>query len=194
VEDEKIVAWFLESGDQAAFSLLVERYQKRVFRLVCSVLGPFSEGSAEEVCQEVFLKVYKKIRLFSGRSSFRTWLYRLTYNMALDWRRRNGVRITGVSVGDTGAKDDEGYVCDPLENLLSQERRLLVVQAIERLPELCRTIIYMHYWLDSPVEAVAEELGLPEGTVKSYLFRARQSLRKIIERKFGQVAVNGGKK
>lgn len=194
MEDEKIVAWFLESGDQAAFSLLVERYQKRVFRLVCSVLGPFSEGSAEEVCQEVFLKVYKKIRLFSGRSSFRTWLYRLTYNMALDWRRRNGVRITGVSVGDTGAKDDEGYVCDPLENLLSQERRLLVVQAIERLPELCRTIIYMHYWLDSPVEAVAEELGLPEGTVKSYLFRARQSLRKIIERKFGQVAVNGGKK
>jgi len=181
VEDEKIVAWFLDTGDQAAFALLVERYQDKVFRLACSVLGPFSEVNAEDVCQEIFIKLYKKMRLFSGKSSFRTWLYRLAYNMALDWRRRNKVRISEMSAADREALISEGNVDDPLESLLNRENKLFVARALEKLPELYRTMVYLHYWLETPVEEMAEELNLPEGTVKSYLFRARQYLRKIME-------------
>ncbi|RFT15483.1 MAG: RNA polymerase sigma factor RpoE [Candidatus Saccharicenans subterraneus] len=183
MEDEKLVAWFLETGDQAAFSQIVERYQKKVFRLVCSVLGPFSEASAEEVCQEVFLKLYRKMKLFSSRSNFSTWLYRLAYNTALDWRRQNRIRISLTSSYNDKQDDQADYSGDPLNTLLDEERRILVLQAIEELPEIYRTITYLHYWLDTPLEEVAGQLGLPEGTVKSYLFRSREILRKLLEKK-----------
>ncbi|MDH7493309.1 MAG: RNA polymerase sigma factor [Candidatus Saccharicenans sp.] len=183
MEDEKLVAWFLESGDQAAFSQLVERYQKKVFRLVCSVLGPFSEASAEEVCQEVFIKLFKKVRLFSSRSNFSTWLYRLAYNTALDWRRQNRLRLSLTSSFESGTGEPEDSTPNPMEVLLGEERRLMVLQAIEELPEIYRTITYLHYWLEAPLEEVAGQLGLPEGTVKSYLFRSREILRKSLEKK-----------
>jgi RNA polymerase sigma-70 factor (ECF subfamily) len=183
VEDEKLVAWFLESGDQAAFSQLVERYQKKVFRLVCSVLGPFSEASAEEVCQEVFIKLFKKVRLFSSRSNFSTWLYRLAFNTALDWRRQNRLRLSLTSSFESGTGEPEDSTPNPMEVLLGEERRLMVLQAIEELPEIYRTITYLHYWLEAPLEEVAGQLGLPEGTVKSYLFRSREILRKSLEKK-----------
>ncbi|MCR4396679.1 MAG: RNA polymerase sigma factor [Candidatus Saccharicenans sp.] len=183
MEDEKLVAWFLESGDQAAFSQLVERYQKKVFRLVCSVLGPFSEASAEEVCQEVFIKLFKKVRLFSSRSNFSTWLYRLAFNTALDWRRQNRLRLSLTSSFESGTGEPEDSTPNPMEVLLGEERRLMVLQAIEELPEIYRTITYLHYWLEAPLEEVAGQLGLPEGTVKSYLFRSREILRKSLEKK-----------
>ena len=183
MEDEKLVAWFLESGNQAAFSQLVERYQKKVFRLVCSVLGPFSEASAEEVCQEVFIKLFKKVRLFSSRSNFSTWLYRLAYNTALDWRRQNRLRLSLTSSFESGTGEPEDSTPNPMEVLLGEERRLMVLQAIEELPEIYRTITYLHYWLEAPLEEVAGQLGLPEGTVKSYLFRSREILRRSLEKK-----------
>lgn len=194
MEDEKLVGWFLETGDQAAFSQLVERYQKKVFRLVCSVLGPFSEASAEEVCQEVFLKLYRKIKLFSSRSNFSTWLYRLAYNTALDWRRQNKIRISLTSSYDDKQDARADYSGDPLNTLLDEERRILVLRAIEELPEIYRTITYLHYWLDTPLEEVASQLGFPEGTVKSYLFRSRQILRKMIEKRLGRSTSFEGKK
>jgi RNA polymerase sigma-70 factor (ECF subfamily) len=181
MEDEKIVAWFLDSGDQAAFSELVERYQARVFRLVCSVLGPFLAEEAEDVTQEIFLKVFLKARLFKEKSSFRPWLYRLAYNTALDWRRRQASRGYFSIV-----KEDEEKVAaeekanDPLDDFLTRENKEMVARAVEKLPELYRTLIYMFYWLDVPLEEIGEELSLPVGTVKSYLFRARDRLKILL--------------
>ncbi len=160
------------------FGVLVERYQHRVHRLVAGVLGPNSDADAEEVCQDVFLRVYRKLDLFTGEASFGTWLYRVAYNLALDERRKARSRPLCVSpVGIVEAADPAG---GPLAEILSRERRDRIAVAMGRLPDLYRTAVHMHYWLEMSVEEIAESLSVPEGTVKSYLFRARRLLKRTL--------------
>jgi len=185
MDDEKIIARFLETGDGAMFAALVERYQDRVFRLVVSVLGPGSAADAEEACQEVFLRVYRKARQFTGEAAFGTWLYRIAYNLAIDWRRRARFRLPHVSIDEVPGL---AGASDPLGDVLTKEKKEQVARALEGLPDLYRSVVYMHYWLDRPVGEIAELLNIPEGTVKSYLFRARSVLRAGLGRSFGNAA------
>ena len=182
MEDEKLIARFLETGDRAMFAALVERYQDRVFRLVLSILGPGSAADAEEVCQEVFLRVFRKAGQFTGRAAFGTWLYRIAYNLAIDWRRRARFRLPHVPVEEVPGLAASS---DPLGDVLTQERKEQVARALAGLPDLYRSVLHMHYWLDRPVGEIAELLGVPEGTVKSYLFRARNALKAALGRSFG---------
>jgi len=188
MDDEKFVARFLETGDRAMFAVLVERYQDRVFRLVASVLGPYSGADAEEVSQEVFLRLYRKIRQFTGQAGFGTWLYRIAYNLAIDWRRRARFRLPHVSVEEIPALASSS---DPLEDVMTKETKDLVALAMEDLPDLYRTTLYMHYWLERPVEEIAELMGIPEGTVKSQLFRARKLLKDKLGRILGKTEKDG---
>jgi len=188
MDDEKVVARFLETGDRAMFGVLVERYQDRVFRLVASVLGPYSGSDAEEVCQEVFLRLYQKIRQFTGQAGFGTWLYRIAYNLAIDWRRRARFRLPHVSVEEIHGLASSS---DPLEDVLIKETKDLVALAMEDLPDLYRTALYMHYWLERPVEEIAELIGIPIGTVKSQLFRARNILKDKLGRILGKTEKDG---
>jgi RNA polymerase sigma-70 factor (ECF subfamily) len=188
MDDEKVVARFLETGDRAMFGVLVERYQDRVFRLVASVLGPYSGADAEEVSQEVFLRLYRKIRQFTGQAGFGTWLYRIAYNLAIDWRRRARFRLPHVSIEEIRGLASSS---DPLEDVLTKETKDLVVLAMEDLPDLYRTTLYMHYWLERPVEEIAELMGIPEGTVKSQLFRARKLLKDKLGRILGKTEKDG---
>lgn len=185
MEDDELVARFMETGDRAAFSALVERYQDRVFRLAASVLGPCASQDAEEVTQEIFIRVHDRLGRFVGKARFSTWLYRVAYNMAVDRKRRDRRRRLRVPLEEHLL---ENATEQPLDGLLSQERKALVSAALEGLPELYRTIVYMHYWLERPVEEVAEVLRLPKGTVKSYLFRARRLLKGRLEAVLGPVA------
>jgi RNA polymerase sigma-70 factor (ECF subfamily) len=185
MDDEKLIVRFLETGDRAMFAALVERYQDRVFRLVVSVLGPGSTPDAEEVCQEVFLRVYRKVGQFTGQAAFGTWLYRIAYNLAIDWRRRARFRLPHVSVDEVRSL---AGASDPLGDVLTKEKKELVARALEGLPDLYRSVVHMHYWLDRPVGEIAELLNIPEGTVKSYLFRARNVLKARLGRSFANAA------
>lgn len=177
MDDALVIARFRETGDRVMFAVLVERYQNRVFRLVASILGPYSDADAEEVCQEVFLRIYRKIDQFTGEAAFGTWLYRIAYNLALDRRRKARFRLPHVSMEDVG---DLAGPANPLDDLLSRERRDQIAAAMERLPDLYRSALYMHYWTELSVEEIAAMLGVPEGTVKSYLFRARRLLKNVL--------------
>jgi RNA polymerase sigma-70 factor (ECF subfamily) len=188
MDDEKVIARFLETGDRATFGLLVERYQDRVFRLVASVLGPYAGVDAEEVCQEVFLRLYRKIHQFTGQAGFGTWLYRIAYNLAIDWRRRARFRLPHVSIEEIRGLAASS---DPLEDVLTKEKKDVVALAMEDLPDLYRTALYMHYWLERPVEEIAELMGIPEGTVKSQLFRARNLLKDRLARVLGKTEKDG---
>lgn len=184
MDDEKIVARFLETGDRAMFGILIERYQDRVFRLAASVLGPDFGPDAEEVCQEVFIRAFRKIRQFAGEAGFGTWLFRIAYNLAIDWRRRARFRLPHVSVeGIPGL----AAFSNPLDDVLAKEQKALVGLALESLPDLYRSILYMHYWLEQPVDEIGRLLNIPEGTVKSYLFRARNMLKDRLGRLFGKI-------
>ncbi len=173
-KDEAIVADYLSTRDPDLFRLLVERHQERVFRLVASILGPFADLDAEELTQEVFVRVHERLESFRGESRFSTWLYRLAYNKAIERRRRARLRFAHVPCGDLEASPTPD---GPHEAALESERERAVAGLVDELPDVYRSVVHMHYWMDQSIDEIAEALGAPAGTVKSYLARARQRLR-----------------
>lgn len=174
MEDEPAVAEYLRGRDPEVFRTLVERHQMRVFRLVAGLLGPFADRDAQEVTQEVFLRAHQRLGSFRAEARFSSWLYRLAYNYTLQHKRRARLRLPHVPVDALEAlASGDG----PLEAAAARERKRAVERLLEGLPELYRTVVYLHYWLDATVEEMAELLAVPSGTVKSYLSRARARLR-----------------
>jgi RNA polymerase sigma-70 factor (ECF subfamily) len=163
---EDAAARFLTTRSDADFRALVEAWQQRVFRLVASVLGPYREADAEDITQEVFLQVYRKAGQLRDAASFAPWLFQTARHRAIDSRRRARFRLPHLAAHDAaGASEDP------------PERRIAVAQAIETLPETYRTLLYLYYWQRAPVAEIAGLTGLPPGTVKSYLARARDRVR-----------------
>jgi RNA polymerase sigma-70 factor (ECF subfamily) len=179
MDDSALVAEFQRTGDTECLRMLVERYQHQVFRVACSVLGPHATGEAEEIAQEVFVQAYKHLKEFRGESSVSSWLYRIAYNRALDRKRLARYRahhLPEETLIHLPAADN------PQQEILSSEERTQLIRAINALPDLYRSIIYLYYWLDCPLDQISEYLGVPRGTLKSYLARARQRLRKELEK------------
>ena len=172
--DEAIVSTYLETRDPDLFRELLERHQGRVLRLVASILGPFADLDAEGVAQEVFVRAHERLASFRGESRFSTWLHRLAYNRAIDLRRRARLRFEHVPCGDLqAAPAPDG----PHEAALESERERAVARLVEELPDVYRSVVHLHYWMDESVEEIAATLDIPTGTVKSYLARARARLR-----------------
>jgi RNA polymerase sigma-70 factor (ECF subfamily) len=163
-------------GDQAAFATLVGRYQKWVFRLALSVLGPGGVGDAQDITQEVFVRLAAHLKDFRGDSRFRTWLRRLTVNLAIDRRRHARWRKPHVSLSalDERRATDRGD--DPYRSAEAAERTRAVARCLGVLPDEMRSVIHLHYWMDLPAEEIAAALQIPTGTVKSRLHRGRKLL------------------
>ena len=174
-DDEAIVAAYTRTRDPELFRLLVERHGERVFRLVASVLGPFADLDAEEMTQEVFVRVHERLDSFRGEARFSTWLYRLAYNRTIERRRRVRLRAPHVPCEDLEALP--APPTGPLEAVLERERERAVAALLEGLPDVYRSVVHMRYWMDQSIDEIAEVLGVPAGTAKSYLGRARQRLR-----------------
>jgi RNA polymerase sigma-70 factor (ECF subfamily) len=179
VTDEELVAEYLRARDPDPFRLLVERHQARVHRIVAGVLGPFADTDAAEVTQEVFLRVHERLGTFRGEARFTSWLYRLAYNRALEQRRRARLQRPHFPIE---ARPEEAAASGPYEEVVRRERERRVLRLVEGLPDLYRACLYLHYWLDASVDEIAELVGAPSGTVKSYLSRARQRLRERARR------------
>lgn len=172
MDDEAAAFAYVRTRDPQLFRLLVERYEVRVFRLVASLLGPHADLDAQEVTQEVFLRASQRLETFHGQARFGTWLYRLAYNRALEHRRRARIRLPHVAVEAL-----DRLPANPATTHIDEERQRLLELLLEELPDLYRTVLNMHYWLECTVEEIAESLCVPTGTVKSYLSRARQLMR-----------------
>jgi RNA polymerase sigma-70 factor, ECF subfamily len=171
--DEEIVSSYLKTRDPDLFRQLLERHQARVLRLVASILGPFADLEAEEAAQEVFVRLHERLASFRGESRFSTWLHRLAYNRAIELRRRARLRFEHVPCGDLQAAPmPDG----PHEAAVASERERAVAQLVEELPDVYRSVVHLHYWMDQSVEEIAATLDVPCGTVKSYLARARARL------------------
>jgi RNA polymerase sigma-70 factor (ECF subfamily) len=179
--DEALVEAWVNRGDAAAFEQLVEQYQGYVFRLALSVLGPGCEGDAQDVTQEVFVRIAGQLQHFRGESRFRTWLHRLALNMAFNCRRRPRWRKPHVDASILDHRPAPGGSDDPYQSAAAAERRRVVSESIDGLPDSLRTVIHLHYWLDVPVEGIASMLRMPAGTVKSHLHRGRKLLFKAIQ-------------
>ncbi|MHC4945581.1 MAG: RNA polymerase sigma factor [Planctomycetota bacterium] len=181
-DDHALVEGFLARGEEDCFDRLVEKYKDRVFRLAVSVMGPESTAEAEDVTQEVFIQVYRKLSTFRKESGFSTWLYRITYNQALERRRRARFRLPHQGEEVLASMEAPVEETDPVTAAVKRQRKRIVLEALEGLDEPHRTAIHLYYWMKCSVAEIAEHLGTRPGTVKSYLYRGRERLAKILKK------------
>ncbi len=178
-DDSELIRASLAGGDDA-FRELIERHQDRLFKLLERYARDAVE--AEDLAQEVFVKVFRKLHTFQHDSSFYTWLYRIAVNTASDYlakhHRRRLQLVEDTSTLDTGARDDADGAAAPV---LAEELRLVTRAVLDRLPDKYRTILILREYEDLSYTDMAAVLGCSIGTVESRLFRARQRFKEALE-------------
>jgi RNA polymerase sigma-70 factor (ECF subfamily) len=176
------------AGSEAAFSALMDRYEGRILRL----LGRFTRdrGEIEDLGQEVFVKVFRKLHTFQRDSGLYTWIYRVAVNTANDHLSRSGRRrlrlVEDEEVLDEGSREQrrgDGAATA----LLDEEVRRATREVLDELPEKYRTILVLREYEDLAYTEMAEVLGISIGTVESRLFRARQRFKEALERRYPEL-------
>ena len=173
-------------GDREAFRILVECHQARAYGLALRVLR--DEEQARDVVQEGFLKAYRSLDRFEGRSSFYTWLYRLVMNLCIDQKRRDksarqvewqdeqSLSVAPGAIGDPGAAPP----AEPIDDLHRAQLRKQLAEAIEALPDDARRTFQLREVDGLAYAEIAKTLGIPKGTVMSRLHYARRRLREAL--------------
>lgn len=167
MDDDRLHELASRKSYAAAFEGLVDRYRDKVFRLAFSYTR--DRARAEELAQDVFVKIWQVLPRFDGRASVSTWLYAITRNTCLSALRYDALRRTEPL---DEARERAGRLADAGTRAECLDVRRLV----EGLPEPQRQVITLFYLEDRSLRDVAAMLGMPEGTVKSHLHRARRSL------------------
>jgi RNA polymerase sigma-70 factor (ECF subfamily) len=177
--DSRLVAR-AQQGDKQAFNLLVEKYQRKLTRLLSRFIR--DQAEVEDVTQEAFIKAYRALPAFRGDSAFYTWLYRIGINTAKNYLMAMGRRAPTST--EVEAEDAEGFeegeqlrdINTPESVLLSNEIAETVNSTIEQLPEELRRAIQMREIEGMSYEDIAQAMDCPIGTVRSRIFRAREAI------------------
>ncbi|MBD3219211.1 MAG: sigma-70 family RNA polymerase sigma factor [candidate division Zixibacteria bacterium] len=170
----------IKAGDNYAFERLIQKYQKLVSHIVFRMIP--NQADREDLCQDVFFKVYKNLQNFRFDSKISTWIGRIAYNGCLNYLEKKRVPLYDDLTDDT--KDFEQNIsADPGPDILAENKDLgdILRKEIDKLPVKYRTIITLYHLDEMSYTEIADVMGLPEGTVKSYLFRARKALKDSIE-------------
>lgn len=174
----------VQQGDKAAFDLLVLRYQSRIAALVSRFIRDTDE--VQDVTQEAFIKAYRALGNFRGDSQFYTWLYRIAVNTAKNYLVSRNRRPPGADIDVDDAMHFEGEsklkdIASPESKLMSEELMNTVNVTIQSLPEDLRAALTLREYDGLSYEDIAEVMDCPVGTVRSRIFRARDTVDKAIQ-------------
>jgi RNA polymerase sigma-70 factor (ECF subfamily) len=190
VKSEGFSLAHLQAGDPQEFSKLVDAYSSKIYRLLLKMLT--HQQDAEDVLQDTFLKAYRGIKTFDGRSKISTWLFRIATNEALMLLRRKHPEFLSL---DQPVESEEGeqepiqivdWCCLPENEFLSEESKASLDAAVEKLPESLRVVFLLRDINDLSTQETAEVLGLSETAVKTRLSRARLRLREDLSTYYGE--------
>jgi RNA polymerase sigma-70 factor (ECF subfamily) len=159
------------AGDTSAFSKLVERHERFIYNLAFRMAG--NADDAADLTQEIFIHLHRKISGFRAESAFTTWFYRLAINYSKDWLSKETKRVKGVDIDEVVLLDGAS---GPGQVLEQKEVQQLVQATILELPEDQRAAVILHDIQGYNYAEIADILGVPVGTVKSRLARARLKL------------------
>jgi RNA polymerase sigma-70 factor, ECF subfamily len=159
-------------GDEGAFQELVDRYKDLVFAIIGRTVQDRSR--AEDLAQDVFLRIYRGLPYFRGEARLSTWIYRIVANVCV----QDHGRALPVLGGDERERDGVASVDRRFDDFELRDR---LEKAIERLPANYRLLIAAHYLQGVQYDDLAEALQLPLGTLKTQLYRAKQQLRRVLE-------------
>lgn len=172
-DDFTLIKNFVD-GDESAFRILVNRHKDKVRNLIYLQLG--NTDYVDDISQEVFISVYKKLHHFRFESQFTTWLYRITINKCYDHIRKTKVKNFFHSISED-EEDRIPFNEDP-DNFDLKE---LIQDAISKLPEKLKTPLILRDYDGLSYQEISDIIGSEIGTVKSRIFRARESLKKFLE-------------
>jgi RNA polymerase sigma-70 factor (ECF subfamily) len=180
----------IRAGDRDAFTLLMRRYNRRLYRVARSVLR--DDAEAEDALQDAYLQAYRALPAFRGDAALGTWLTRIVVNAALMRQRKTGRLAEIIELGaDYGADDasmahdaDDGHAesAQPELAALRAQTRRLIETGIDKLPTAFRTVFVLRAVEELTVEETAATLDIPEATVRTRYFRARAMLREALAR------------
>lgn len=172
----------LLAGDHEAFAEFVDKYKEMVF-LCCRTLG-LREDEIEDVASETFLAAYKGLRQYGGKAQLSTWLWAIAYRQAVSYLRKNRRHRQLEAEPENliaGSREQE-----PTAAIQGKEIEKIVWQAVEQLPRLWKMAIILHYREGKGIADIAKIMRTMENTIKTYLFRGREMLKKILAATFGE--------
>lgn len=169
------------AGDQAAYDCLMKRYRHGIYIMIYQMIKNREE--TEDLVQETFMKAFHALRNYNEQFAFSTWLYKIAYNSCIDTLRKRKLKTLpidrpvlhedGESVQEV--RDDS---TSPEKDLLAAEKRKAIRETIDGLPDIYREVIRLRHQEERSYEEISDKLGLPIGTVKARIFRAREVLKR----------------
>ena len=171
-------------GDQVAWDAIVQQYRRKVFNVAYKFVGRHEE--AEDLTQDIFLKIFKSLGTFDRRANFQTWLISVSRNLCIDhYRSVRQERLTIDRQVDPNELSPVSHDPGPIAAIEQQDRVALLREALAALPDSLRTAILMRDIQELSYQEIADRLHLPEGTVKSRINRGRTELARQIRRMRG---------
>ncbi|MDI9538577.1 MAG: sigma-70 family RNA polymerase sigma factor [Bacteroidota bacterium] len=168
------------NGDQKAYAELMTRYKDAIYFMLLKMIN--NKTDAEDLTIEAFGKAFKNLPQYSPHYAFSTWLFKIASNNCIDYLRKKRSNVISIDRNFVDEKDTEPQVQlrdetpDPEENLIRSQKAVLMRTIVQKLKPRYRTLIELRYFKEYSYEEISEELGLPLGTVKAQLFRARELL------------------
>ena len=166
-------------GNTTVFALLQKKYRKVVLPLIRRMIR--DDDEVEDLLQETFIKVYNALPTFQEQFTFSSWIYRIASNTCIDFLRKKRFKTISLSQPLDSSDNDSFFEIEddslqPDKNMMNDERRKILYEAVEMLPKNYKTIILLRHEEELDYKDIAERMNLPLGTVKAHLFRARKIL------------------
>ena len=174
-------------GNQSAYSTLMDLYRNSVYHMVLKMVR--STEDAEDLTLEAFGKAFDRLAQYTPNYAFSTWLFKIASNNTIDFIRKKRIKLISI---DSTTQDEEGSTLrydvkdgkrDPEEEIIQSQKVELMRLIVQKLKPRYRTLVELRYFEEKSYDEISEELDLPLGTVKAQLFRARDALASLLEKK-----------
>jgi RNA polymerase sigma-70 factor (ECF subfamily) len=187
IDEEQIIINQIKAGETQAFAVLVDRYKDLVFNLAMQMLK--NKEEAEEVSQDTFIKVFKKLDRFRGDSKLSTWIYRVAYNTCLDRIKKNKKRFNEVAI-DEFTEHQIKIMDTALDVLETKELQQAIQECLQQLPGKDSFLLTLFYFEELSLEEISRIVNIEANTVKVKLFRSRKKLATILKQKLEQEIIS----
>jgi RNA polymerase sigma factor (sigma-70 family) len=176
--DDQHYIRLVREGDANAFAVLINRYKDMVFTLSLKMLKDREE--AEEMAQDTFLKIYKSLSKFNGKSKFSTWMYKVAFNTCLDRLKKNK-RLQPVSGVDAFTEQQSMSLTNVLDSIEESERKQMIQDCLHCLPGEDSFLLTLYYFEEQSLEEIAKIFGINPNNVKIRLHRCRKKLAALLK-------------